>query len=267
MKAIRIILSVILTAVAGTSMAQGVIIYKSNGTIEKLPYVAVDSIIPYAGDKQPEALPDPKYVDLGLPSGTLWADRNMGAAAPEGTGGYFAWGETEEKTTYSWDSYMCTSSQLCTSSDPLWADGLVHKWYNTSGFYEGNIAGSKYDVAAQKWGEAWAMPTMEQFSELSSNCTKSTVTINDVVCVQYTGPNGNSLVIPTIGGYKENISTYSESSLYLWTATQVGSSSKEANNVTFSSYGISVGAVMRSSRNKGLQVRPICINRSAVNNK
>lgn len=96
MKKTRIFLSVILAAVTCSSMAQGIIIYKSNGTTEKLPYVAVDSIVPYAGDKAPDLLP-PKYVDLGLPSGTLWADRNVGAAAPEAIGGYYAWGETEEK--------------------------------------------------------------------------------------------------------------------------------------------------------------------------
>lgn len=89
MKKTRIFLSVILAAVTCSSMAQGIIIYKSNGTTEKLPYVAVDSIVPYAGDKAPDLLP-PKYVDLGLPSGTLWADRNVGAAAPEAIGGYYA---------------------------------------------------------------------------------------------------------------------------------------------------------------------------------
>lgn len=91
MKKTRIFLSVILAAVTCSSMAQGIIIYKSNGTTEKLPYVAVDSIVPYAGDKAPDLLP-PKYVDLGLPSGTLWADRNVGAAAPEAIGGYYACG-------------------------------------------------------------------------------------------------------------------------------------------------------------------------------
>lgn len=111
MKKTRIFLSVILAAVTCSSMAQGIIIYKSNGTTEKLPYVAVDSIVPYAGDKGSDLLP-PKYVDLGLPSGTLWADRNVGAEfAPEAIGGYYAWGETEEKATYSWDNlFMHTTT-------------------------------------------------------------------------------------------------------------------------------------------------------------
>ncbi len=265
MKRNRTILSVILAAVTCSSMAQGIIIYKSNGTSEKLPYIAVDSIVPYAGDKQPEVLPDPRYVDLGLPSGTLWADRNVGAAAPEATGGYYAWGETEEKTTYSWDSYLCTSSQLYTSADPIWADGLLHYWYGVSGFYEGNIAGSKYDVSTQKWGDAWAMPTKDHFNELINNCTKSTITINEVECVQYTGPNGNSVVFPIQGGYKENTSIYSDSYLELWTAEKDGSTSKEVNYASFSSYGASLSYL--SPRNRGMQVRPLCVDRNAVDNK
>ena len=46
-----------------------------------------------------------EYVDLGLPSGLKWATCNVGANSPEEYGDYFAWGETEPKTTYNWDSY------------------------------------------------------------------------------------------------------------------------------------------------------------------
>ena len=125
MKAIKFVLSTVLAAITCNSMAQGIIIYKSNGTQEKLPYIAVDSIIPYFGDKEPEQV-EAKAVDLGLPSGTLWASHNIGATAPEEHGGYYAFGETEEKLTYSWSTYMCTSQSECgTSSDPLFADGLL----------------------------------------------------------------------------------------------------------------------------------------------
>ena len=46
-----------------------------------------------------------EYVDLGLPSGTLWATCNVGANAPEDCGDYFAWGETAPKEVYDWSSY------------------------------------------------------------------------------------------------------------------------------------------------------------------
>lgn len=200
-------LSMLLAVVACSCLAQGVIIYKSNGTQEKLPYVAVDSIIMYYADETPVPIVEPKEVDLGLPSGTVWASHNVGATAPEVLGGYYAYGETEEKTTYSWDSYMCTSSSECgTSSDPLYADGLLT--YTKVGTValniSCNIAGTKYDVATQKWGESWVMPTQKQFDELCDNCTHAKVTINELECIEFTGPNGNSIIFPLNGGYKEN---------------------------------------------------------------
>ena len=86
MKTIRIMLSMLLAVMTYSSMAQGIIIYKSNGTQEKLPYIAIDSIIPYFADKEPEPV-EARAVDLGLPSGTLWASHNIGATAPEKHGG------------------------------------------------------------------------------------------------------------------------------------------------------------------------------------
>lgn len=46
-----------------------------------------------------------EYVDLGLPSGTLWATCNVGATSPEDYGDYYAWGETSTKDTYYWTNY------------------------------------------------------------------------------------------------------------------------------------------------------------------
>ena len=75
--AIRMMLPMLLAVVTCNSLAQGIIIYKSNGTQEKLPYVAVDSILMYYADKDPVPVIEPKAVDLGLPSGTLWASHNV----------------------------------------------------------------------------------------------------------------------------------------------------------------------------------------------
>ena len=226
MKTIRIMLSMLLAVMTYSSMAQGIIIYKSNGTQEKLPYIAVDSIIPYFADKEPEPV-EARAVDLGLPSGTLWASHNIGATAPEKHGGYYAFGETEEKLTYSWSTYMCTSAAACaTSDDPLYADRLLTYTDKIGSSYLGlncNIAGSKYDVATQTWGDSWVMPTAAQFQELFDNCTREEVQINDAFCIQYTGPNGNTLIIPTGGGYKDgkelkSAGTYSFYATKFWVA-------------------------------------------------
>ena len=51
-----------------------------------------------------------EWVDLGLPSGLLWAKCNLGATAPEEYGDYFAWGETSTKEVYNWSTYRyCTA--------------------------------------------------------------------------------------------------------------------------------------------------------------
>ena len=269
MKAIRITLSLVLTAISYMSMAQGVIIYKSNGTQEKLPYTAIDSIIPYAGDKTPVSLPEPKYVDLGLPSGTLWADRNLGASAPEGIGGYYAWGETDEKTRYTWNTYLCSSKNACaTDSDPIYADGLITvqtAWDYITG-YSGNIAGTKYDVASKNWGTAWAMPTKEQLDELINYCTSKKEYINGTNCWEYTGPNGNSIIIPTVGGYKDDQSTKeADGRCYLWTSTI----HSNFNYAAFYGQNTWVSTLWASymERCYGMQVRPICVDKSAVDNK
>ena len=61
-------------------------------------------------------------VDLGLPSGTLWATCNVGATTPEDYGNYYAWGETATKETYYWSTYFDTND-----------DGNTFTKYNNNG--------------------------------------------------------------------------------------------------------------------------------------
>ena len=115
-----------------------------------------------------------EYVDLGLPSGTLWATCNIGAATPEDYGSYFAWGETEIKESYSQDTFM----QIDLGR---------------------NISGTNYDAAYTKWGSDWCMPTKEDFDELMDNCTHTWTTVNDVNGLLFTSSNGNSVFLPAAG--------------------------------------------------------------------
>ena len=63
------------------------------------------------GDEPVTPVDNHEYVDLGLPSGTLWATCNVGANAPEDYGDYFAWGETSPKEVYTWETYKwCNGS-------------------------------------------------------------------------------------------------------------------------------------------------------------
>ena len=85
-----------------------------------------------------------EYVDLGLPSGTLWATCNVGASAPEGYGSYFAWGETTTKSTYSWSNYKYASGTAATAI--YIGEFLPNNSKVTS------IQGTEYDAAKAQWG-------------------------------------------------------------------------------------------------------------------
>mgnify|MGYP002625682824 CR=1 FL=1 len=136
-----------------------------------------------------------EWVDLGLPSGTLWATCNVGANSPEEYGDYFAWGETEPKDYYYWSTYKwCNGSQnsltkYCTSSS-----------YGYNGFVDNKTELDPEDDAAYvNWGSSWRMPSIAQWNELFSNCTTRWTQMNGVNGQLVTGPNGNFLFFPAAG--------------------------------------------------------------------
>jgi hypothetical protein len=127
----------------------------------------------------------PQYVDLGLPSGTLWATSNVGADKPEGLGDYFAWGETKPKTVYEWATYAYMNDAKMDGRDGVKKDS---NWFNINKYtfdchrkggiwYSGVtfIGDNKKtleaidDAAAANWGGDWAMPTADDWKELTSN--------------------------------------------------------------------------------------------------
>ena len=135
------------------------------------------------------------YVDLGLPSGTLWAACNVGATTPEGYGDYFAWGETQPKDTYNWSTYLyCmgsknTLTKYCNNSD-----------YGYNGFTDNlTTLQSSEDAATANWGNGWRMPTIEQWRELYQNTTNTWTVRNGVNGRLFTSPNGKSLFLPAAG--------------------------------------------------------------------
>jgi surface protein len=148
-------------------------------------------------------LKEPEYVDLGLPSGTLWATRNVGASRPEDYGDYFAWGETEgfnsgEKTIFDWSSYKwcegseSTLTKYCKSSDHGYNGFTDNKWYLEA----------DDDAAYVNWGPDWCTPTLTQFQELFNGeyTTHIKTTRNGVVGRLITSNvNGNSIFLPVTG--------------------------------------------------------------------
>ena len=132
------------------------------------------------------------YVDLGLPSGTMWATCNVGAESPDQYGDYFAWGETQSKTTYSEINYIYSHggynqlTKYCSQSD-----------FGFDGFTDDlTTLESSDDAATSNWGEGWSTPTNKQWVELLTKCSHSWTTRNGVKGCLFTGRNGNTIFLP-----------------------------------------------------------------------
>lgn len=136
-----------------------------------------------------------EYVDLGLPSGLLWATCNVGADTPEDYGNYYAWAETTTKTIYNWSTY-----QYCMGSDNTLTKYCPSSYWGYNG-YEDNLwtlqAGD--DAATANWSNGWRMPTVDEFQELCNNTTMTWTTRNGVNGCLFTAANGNSLFLPAAG--------------------------------------------------------------------
>ena len=140
----------------------------------------------------------PKYVDLGPPSGTLWATFNIGASAPEEAGLFFAWGETKPKDNYTWTNYQhCDGTYLTMNK------------YCTDDYY-GTVDGKTQlepadDAATVLLGKGWSMPTKEQFEELVYNENKYTTctitTQNSVQGLLVTSVINDASIFLPIGGF------------------------------------------------------------------
>ena len=136
-----------------------------------------------------------KYVDLGLPSGTMWATCNLGANNPEDYGDYLAWGEYTSKSKYNWSNY-----KFCRGSYNTLTRNCNNARYGYNGFTDSSygLAGGD-DPACYHLGLYWHTPSPEQWEELYNN-TKSTWTCrNGVYGMLFTARNGKSIFLPAAG--------------------------------------------------------------------
>lgn len=210
----------------------------------------IDYILTGTWEDEPVTPPDEhEYVDLGLPSGTLWATCNVGADTPEGYGDYFAWGETAPKEEeYSWATYKwCNGSstkmtKYCTNSNYGTVDGKTE-------------LDPEDDAAYVNWGTSWRMPTMEQLEELWTECTWIWTTCNGVAGRLATGPNGNTMFLPA-AGYRFFSSLNDEGSWgYIW--------SRDLCVTPYNAYGMCFASGeagpgrSSTSRYDGQNVRPV----------
>lgn len=152
-----------------------------------------------------------EYVDLGLPSGLKWATCNIGASVPEQIGNYYAWGETETKTSYYSSTYVYYSGGYTKYT----------YWYeSSSGTPDKKATLDLSDDAARKnWGGRWRMPTKEEAEELLSNCTHTNTTINGVKVQKITGSNGNYIIMPYNSRMFGTMLQDSPSCAWVWTSS------------------------------------------------
>lgn len=156
-----------------------------------------------------------EYVDLGLPSGTLWATCNIGASTPEEYGDYFAWGETVPKEEYSWENY-----KYCKANDVSLTKYCSSYEYGYNGFTDNKTVLELVDDAAYlNWGTRWCMPSLEQMLEIINNCDKIESVYNGQAGYKIIGPNANSIFLPYAGYKQYSYDNYENSKGYYWAST------------------------------------------------
>ena len=190
------------------------------------------------------------WVDLGLPSGTLWATCNVGASKPEESGYYYAWGETQPKNDYRWKTYKYYDAtntivtKYCTDS----SKGAVD---NKTELEAGD------DAATANWGAEWQMPSLEQFSELINNTytISEWTTMNGVQGRKITSKsNEKSIFLPTTGYHLDAI-FYSDGTYgYYWSRSLAETYSFYGSYLDFRSGNVHTGTIYRYY---GQSVRPV----------
>lgn len=139
------------------------------------------------------------YVDLGLPSGLLWAKCNLGANSPEQYGDYYAWGEITTKNTYNWSTY-----RYCNGSWNTMTKYCKDSYYGNNGFTDNlTTLQAMDDAATQKLGSGARMPTADEWRELVNNTTAEWMQMYGVYGLRFTSSNGNSIFLPA-AGYRDS---------------------------------------------------------------
>lgn len=195
-----------------------------------------------------------EYVDLGLPSGTMWATMNVGASKPEEIGDFYAWGETTTKTSFTTDNYQWQGLSI----DELISRGVVSEKPNGS-YYNGTayvdyILTASYDVATKKWGGDWRMPTGLEILELEeyTNITKSTQNGVDGFLLTST-KNRNSIFLPATNSYSDYYTFKS------WGSELNPYYNSRAASISISTYSSGMNNIYypHNERYSGLTVRPV----------
>lgn len=211
----------------------------SNKSYKALPYVVADDKYYYGEDG--------RWVDLGL--SVLWAKWNVGATSPEESGGYYAWGETEEKENYSKKYYQHAyfTGYYYENGEPIYSSKFIGL----------DIRNTEYDVAHVKWGNGARLPSEAEVDELASKCTYKLGYYNGVKGIYVTGPSGNSTFLP-MAGIIDSDNVVEEYGRY-WTGTDGTESWQSPTYLSFEYEDPEPSAWSNSAdiSNFGFSVRPV----------
>ena len=192
------------------------------------------------------------YVDLGLPSGTLWATMNVGATSETDYGDYFMWGSTTPNTDTPCDWEHAPFNNGSSSYNETYFNSVKDD------VCPNGILAKKYDAAAQIMGGNWRMPTNADFRELYKNTTNRWVTINGVDGIKFTSKTDTSKYIFIPASLERSVfSTYVTGPMYsIWSSSLDPSFPSYAEVLYFDSYTIRTAG--GNSRSYGLPVRGVC---------
>lgn len=201
-----------------------------------------------------------EFVDLGLPSGTLWAKMNVGASSEEEGGMFLSWGETQSKTDYSWATY-----KWCDGTQSIMTKYVVEEQYGT---VDGKkVLDSEDDAGAS--GESIGSPTIEEFNELLNKnyCKWSLETINERKGARVTGPNGNSIFLPACGFMTGTRHSSDNNAACFWTNTLTTTQARYYYNAHVVRVGITRSGISIDARDHngagfvprcyGYNIRPV----------
>ena len=234
--------ALLLTLSAGAQTLRGDV--NGDGIVDVAGVTKIVDIILNGDDEEEPATGE--AIDLGL--SVKWASCNVGATEPWEYGGFYAWGETEEKSNYEWSTY-----EYCNGSNTSMTKYCTDSFYGTVD--NKTTLEPEDDVAHVKCGGSWRMPTTSEQYELLNNCTWTWTTLNGVNGYRVTGPNGNSIFLPA-AGYRDGTGVYYQGAYgYYWSSSLRNYYSFSACLLCFNScYNFSEDY----SRYYGRSVRPVC---------
>ena len=176
-------------------------------------------------------------VDLGL--SVKWGTCNIGSSNPLEYGDYYAWGETETKKNYNWNSYKW--GKYATQLTKYCTDDKT-------------VLEPEDDVAHVKLGDKWRMPTDVECAELCEKCTWEWKSMNGINGRKVTGPNGNSIFLPAAGYYNADRLYSVGSVVEYWSSSLYLDNPHYARDLFSVSLEVSVGY---PKRYEGRPVRPV----------